>query len=680
MKKTIGIFAHVDAGKTTFSEQLLYHTKSIRTRGRVDHKEAFLDSHKIEKERGITVFSDIGVFNYKDCEYYLIDTPGHIDFSPEMERTISILDYAIVLISAVEGVQGHTETVWQLLRKHNIPTFIFINKMDREGADLDRVIEEVKNTLTDDICLISDRDLNNLNEETIEFIAERDEELFEFYLENGYDSKLWIEKLKQLVKENKIFIGTKGSALLDQGVEEFLEIFHNLSYTDYIEKVFENNTFVSKENDDYIKYKDSSINCGNNSSNKRLKGRVFKVRYDEKGNRVTFLKVLSGELKVKDEVIYNIDGEEKREKINEIRRYSGNKFEVRDIIYPGEVLGLVGITSLCPGMAVGIEEKLTYDMVPTLRAKVEVDEKLNSRDVLKYFRILESEENSLNVVWSEEFQEIHISIMGKIQLEVLKEILIDRFSLKVEFGTPEILYKETIKGETEGFGHFEPLRHYAEVQLKLEEGPRGSGITYENKCHSDFLTTGNQNLIRTHIFEREHRGILTGSTVTDIKVTLLTGRAHNKHTEGGDFREATKRALRQGLETIENMLLEPYYKFKIDVDMNLMGRVISDIQKMSGEFEEPRSYGNRVVITGRGPVATFMNYSLEFQAFTHGKGSLNLIFHGYDICHNTEEIIETKGYNKNADPEYTSSSIFCAKGVGYSVPWDEVKSYMHCLK
>lgn len=651
MKKAIGVFAHVDAGKTTFSEQLLYHTKSIKARGRVDHKEAFLDSHKIERERGITVFSDIGIFKYKDSEYYLIDTPGHIDFSPEMERAMGVLDYAILLISAVEGVQGHTETVWQLLRRNNIPTFIFINKIDREGADLQKVIHEIRNTLSSEVCLIEE-ELYNLGDENIEFIAERNEELLEIYLDKGYDNCLWIDKLKELIKSGKIFIALKGSALLDEGIKEFLENFNNLSYTNY-EKT---------------------------EDNKDFKGRVFKVKYDEKGNRVTFIKALQGELKVKDEIIYSVNEEEIREKINEIRSYNGNRYESKDKIVSGEILGVVGISSLRAGMGMGVSDLNEFSMIPTLRAKVDFDKNVNLREVLRYFKILESEENSLNVIWSEELQEIHISIMGKIQLEVLKDILKDRFNLSVNFGTPEILYKETMEGEVDGFGHFEPLRHYAEVHLKLKEGPRGSGITFKNKCHSDFLTTGNQNLIRTHIFEREHKGILIGSIITDIEITLMNGRAHLKHTEGGDFREATKRAIRQGVESAKNILLEPYYKFKIDVDVNLMGRVISDIQKMSGIFNEPRNYGERIIIEGRGPVATFMNYALEFQAFTKGKGSLSLVFHGYDICHNSEEVIEAKGYNKDADPEYTSSSIFCAKGVGYAVPWDQVKEHIHCLK
>lgn len=648
MNKSIGIFAHVDAGKTTFSEQLLFHSKSIRTRGRVDHKGAFLDSHKIEKERGITVFSDIGIFDYKDSKYFLIDTPGHIDFSPEMERAISVLDYAIVIVSAVEGVQGHTETVWKLLRKHHIPTFIFINKIDRVGARILEVIQELRRSLSKDITLFQSSNLNELRDEEAEFIAERDEELMELYFEEGYDSKTWKETLRTLIREEKIFICNKGSALEDEGVVEFMEIFHELTRTDY-------------------------------DSADKLTARVFKVKYDDKGNRVTFLKLLSGSLKVKDEIYYDVGEEKVQEKVNEIRRYNGTKYQVCDEALAGEIIGVVGLIGLKAGMGIGVKGEI-YDMIPTLRAKVMFEEGLNPREVLKCFKILESEEASLNVTWSEEFQEIYISIMGKIQIEVLKEILLDRFNIKVEFGIPEILYKETMKGQVEGFGHFEPLRHYAEVHLKLEEGPRGSGITFENKCHNDFLTPGNQNLIRTHVFEREHKGILTGSTITDLKITLITGRAHNKHTEGGDFREATKRAIRQGFEKAEKVLLEPFYKFRMDVDLSLLGRVMSDIQKMSGTFNEPETFGNRVVIHGKGPVAEFMNYPLEFQAFTKGKGTLSMVFSGYEECHNAAEVIEKIGYKKDADPEYTSSSIFCAKGVGFSVPWDEAEGYMHCLK
>lgn len=648
MKKTFGIFAHVDAGKTTFSEQILYYTKSIRKKGRVDYKEAFLDSQKVEKERGITVFSDVGTFSYDGDTYYLIDTPGHIDFSPEMERTLSILDYAILVVSAVEGIQGHTETLWNLLKNRKIPTFIFINKIDRVGADVNKVYQQLKRRFSEDICLLSNNSLMNLSDEEIEFIAGKDEELLNLYFEDNYNNQLWINKLKFLVKERQIFVASSGSALLDQGVREFLDIFNKLTMTNYeLADIFT--------------------------------GKVFKIRYDEKGTRITYIKALSGLLKVKDELVYNHNGEEIREKVNEIRAYNGVKYEIKDVASAGDVFAVTGISNMKAGMGIGIEDS-TEEMIPTLTAKVLYDSTVNIKEVLKYLKILESEEKTLNVQYDEILKEMHINVMGKIQLEVLKEIIQERFNLNVEFDKPEILYKETIGNEVNGYGHFEPLRHYAEVHLKLLPGERGEGIVFENRCHNDYLTTGQQNLIKTHIFEKKHRGILTGSEIDDIKVILITGRAHIKHTEGGDFREATKRALRQGLDSAENILLEPYYNFKIEVDNQLLGRVLSDVQKMNGTFNEQQSVGDRVIITGRGPVATFMDYSLEFQALSKGKGGLSLMYGGYDVCHNAEEVIERIGYNKDADPEYTSSSIFCAKGVGYSVKGDEVVNYMHCLK
>ena len=648
MKKTFGIFAHVDAGKTTFSEQILYYTKSIRKKGRVDYKDAFLDSQKVEKERGITVFSDVGTFSYDGDTYYLIDTPGHIDFSPEMERTLSILDYAILVVSAVEGIQGHTETLWNLLKNRKIPTFIFINKIDRVGADVNKVYQQLKRRFSEDICLLSNNSLMNLSDEEIEFIAGKDEELLNLYFEDNYNNQLWINKLKFLVKERQIFVASSGSALLDQGVREFLDIFNKLTMTNYeLADIFT--------------------------------GKVFKIRYDEKGTRITYIKALSGLLKVKDELVYNHNGEEIREKVNEIRAYNGVKYEIKDVASEGDVFAVTGISNMKAGMGIGIEDS-TEEMIPTLTAKVLYDSTVNIKEVLKYLKILESEEKTLNVQYDEILKEMHINVMGKIQLEVLKEIIQERFNLNVEFDKPEILYKETIGNEVNGYGHFEPLRHYAEVHLKLLPGERGEGIVFENRCHNDYLTPGQQNLIKTHIFEKKHRGILTGSEIDDIKVILITGRAHIKHTEGGDFREATKRALRQGLDSAENILLEPYYNFKIEVDNQLLGRVLSDVQKMNGTFNEQQSVGDRVIITGRGPVATFMDYSLEFQALSKGKGGLSLMYGGYDVCHNAEEVIERIGYNKDADPEYTSSSIFCAKGVGYSVKGDEVVNYMHCLK
>ena len=428
MKKTFGIFAHVDAGKTTLSEQILYYTKSIRKKGRVDYKEAYLDSQRIEKERGITVFSDVGAFSYDNSTYYLLDTPGHIDFSPEMERTLNVLDYGILVISAVEGIQGHTETLWNLLKKNNIPTFIFINKVDRVGADIQSIYNDIKKRFSNDICLLEGDSLRDLSNEEIEFIAERDDELLNLYFEEKYDEGLWIEKLKILVKERKIFIASIGSALLDKGVKEFLDIFNNLTITNY------------NEND-------------------KFRGKVFKIRYDEKGARITYIKAVSGTLKVKDEITYFADGNEVKEKVNEIRAYNGIKYVVRDEGKAGEIFAITGISNMKAGMGIGIEDISNEEMIPTLTAKVLYDSSINIKEVLKYFKILESEEKTLNVQYDEILKELHINVLGKIQLEVLKDIIEERFNIKVEFDKPEILYKETIDNEVNGYGHFEPLRH-----------------------------------------------------------------------------------------------------------------------------------------------------------------------------------------------------------------------------
>ncbi|CAM2895604.1 GTP-binding protein [Clostridium sporogenes] len=651
MHKTIGILAHVDAGKTTFAEQILYHTKSIRNRGRVDHKNSFLDNHKIEKERGITVFSEQGTFNYKDSTYYLIDTPGHMDFSSEMERAIQVMDYAVIIISGVEGIQGHTETVWNLLRKHNIPVLFFINKIDRVGANAENVIEDIKLNFTKKVCFI-DKLLNSdeLSPELIEFIAEQDEYLLEKYLEDNYEKDLWLKSMKKLIKKSELFPCFIGSALQDIGIEDFLENLHVLTYTEYNEE-------------------------------EKFSGRVYKIRHDEQNNRLTYIKVLSGSLKVKEEIaLPNIENDF-CEKVNEIRIYNGDKYINVDKAEAGQIFAVTGLSSANIGDGIGtLKDKATYNMVPTLKSKVIFDESLNVKDVLKYFKILESEDPSLNIIWDEKFQEIQVYIMGVIQLEVLKNLMEERFNISIDFGPCEILYKETILDTVIGYGHFEPLKHYCEVHLKLEAGERNSGIIFESACHTDDLTTGNQNLVKTHIFERDHHGILTGSPITDIKITLLTGRAHNKHTSGGDFREATFRALRQGLEKAKNVLLEPYYSFKMEMPLDYMGRVLSDIQKLKGDFNPPETIHNKAIIKGRGPVATFMNYSIEFISFTKGKGKFNFVFDGYDICHNEKEVIEKIGYDKNADIEYTSTSIFCSKGQAFLVKYDEAEEYMHCLK
>jgi ribosomal protection tetracycline resistance protein len=650
MKKTIGILAHVDAGKTTFSEQLLYHTQSIKQRGRVDHKDAFLDSHDIERQRGITVFADQGLFSIRDSQYFLIDTPGHIDFSPEMERAIQVMDFAIIIISAVEGIEGHTETVWELLRKYEVPTFFFINKTDRIGADVDRVINEIRLNLTEDVCELTESyDGGEMREDLIEFIAERNESLLEYYMENGYQMDLWLNTMQEMINGCLLFPCTCGSALQDIGIDGFLEKLDQLTKTQY-------------------------------ESNQPFSGTVYKIRHDQNGTRITFIKALSGSLKVRDELMYGNAEKSIMEKVTQIRLYSGSKFNTVDRVEAGELFAVTGLSLTEVGDGIGlIRNQNGYEMVPTLKSKVHFEPTVNIREALQYFKQLDSEDPSLNVTWQEKFQEIHIHVMGKIQLEVLEQVVWDRFQLRVTFTEPVILYKETVSSEVIGYGHFEPLGHYAEVHLKIEPGIRNSGIVFENKCHADDLTVGNQNLIKHHLFEKEHHGIMTGSPITDVKVTLLTGRAHNKHTSGGDFREATLRALRQGLEKATNILLEPYYQYKIKVDLEQMGRVISDIQTAHGIFDTPITEGNKAILTGIVPVATFLNYSSQLASFTQGKGSIQLVFAGYNHCHNEQEVINKIGYNKNADPEYSSSSIFCSKGQGYTVVWNEVEEKMHCL-
>lgn len=647
MKKTIGILAHVDAGKTTFSEQILYHTNSIRKRGRVDHQDAFLDSHDIERTRGITVFADQGMFTYRNSHYYLIDTPGHVDFSPEMERAIQVMDYAIIIISAVEGIEGHTETVWDLLRRYQVPTFFFINKVDRVGADVEAVMSEIRQNLTPDVIDVTDLfHEGTMKEELVEFVAVRDESLLVTYMDSGYDEELWLSNLQKLISNNQVFLSASGSALQDIGLESFLEMLDQLTITHY-------------------------------SSTEPFQGRVYKIRHDSNGTRITFMKAFSGTLKVRDIV----NCRDSTEKITQIRQYSGSTFKTVESVEAGELFAVIGLTNASIGDGVGENTDIVnFEMVPTLKSKVIFEPSVNIKEALRFFKILEAEDPSLNVIWEEGIQQIHIHVMGTIQLEVLEQLVFERFQLKVQFADPEILYRETIDNEVIGYGHFEPLMHYAEVHLKIEPAERNSGIQFVNVCHADDLGIGHQNLIRHHLFERQHHGLLTGSPLTDVKVTLLTGRAHNKHTSGGDFREATFRAIRQGLEKASNILLEPFYQFKVKVNLEQMGKVLTDIQKAHGSYESPVTEQGKSIITGTVPVATFMNYPSQLAALTSGKGSISLVFSGYERCHNESEVIDRIGYNKDADPEYTSSSIFCAKGSGYTVPWDEAEEKMHGLK
>lgn len=642
MHKTIGILAHVDAGKTTFSEQLLYHTKTIRSRGRVDHQDTFLDAHAIEKNRGITVFSDQATFTYNNETYTLIDTPGHVDFSPEMERAIQVMDYAIIVISAVEGVEGHTETVWQLLQQYRVPTFFFINKTDREGANIEAVLHDIRHDLTEDIVLWETTD-GILREETVEAIAERDEQLLEAYFTEGYDPTLWTGTTKNMVQQQALSLCMAGSALQDEGVKDFLEMLHMFTETNYDRK-------------------DS------------LKAKVYKIRHDQTGQRLTYLKLLQGTLHIRDEITYR----KKTEKITGLFEMNGQKQGAIREAEAGMVIAVTGLTEAQVGDTIGYQEEMTFELIPTLTSTVICEEALHPKDLLAHFQQLNAEDPSLQVVWDEASQEIHVHVMGTIQLEVLQQVVEERFQVEVSFGKPTILYKETVDEAVIGYGHFEPLRHYAEAHLKIEPAPRDSGVTFESVCHVNELALSYQNLIEQYVLEKEHHGLLTGSPLTDVHITLLTGRADQEHTAGGDFREATHRAIRQGLEQAENRILEPFYNFKMKVQLDLVGRVLSDIQQAHGQFDAPETIGDQTVITGTVPVATFMEYPTTFASITNGRGALSLQFRGYAACHNEEAVITRISYNKDADAAYTSSSIFCTKGKGYTVPWYEAKEAMHC--
>jgi len=645
MHITIGVLAHVDAGKTTFSEQLLFHTNSIQARGRVDHQDTFLDNHELERQRGITIFAEQGRMSIGNDTYTLIDTPGHVDFSPEMERAIRVMDYAIIIVSAVEGLQGHTETVWQLLRQYHVPTFFFINKIDREGADVETVMGQLQKDCSEDVLFV-DEPLRSdyVSNHMMEWLAERDEQLLDAFLNEKLDSSSCLTHLHTMIKQEKAFLCFTGSALKDIGIKEFLAQLPLLTKTQYNNKAL-------------------------------FQGEVFKIRHDGH-QRLTFIKALQGTLHVRDEFSFG----EVTEKVTEIRLYNGSRYVTTQEVEAGEIFAVKGISQANIGDIIGFSgNPQPYELVPTLQAKVQYEGDQHIKEVLKIFRTLEAEEPSLRVLWHEKFQEIHVHIMGVIQLEVLIEVLHKRFSLDISFSEPQILYMETIATTVTGYGHFEPLKHYAEVHLLMEPNTRGTGNTFVNACHADDLSVGHQRLIEKHLFERDHHGLLTGLPVTDIRFTLLTGRAHIKHTDGGDFREAAFRALRQGLEQAENVLLEPYYRFKLKAPSDFIGRMMTDIQQAAGTFDAPTLTENDAILTGRAPVATFMSYSTTFAAYTNGKGVLSLQFDGYDVCHNKEDIITQIGYDKNADPEYTSSSIFCAKGKGYSVPWQEAEAAMHCI-
>lgn len=640
MKKTvISILAHVDAGKTTLSEALLYTVGQLKKLGRVDNKNAFLDNYELERRRGITIFSKQAVLKTQNIEITLLDTPGHVDFSSEAERTLQVQDYAILVISARDGVQPHTETLWRLLSRYDVPVFIFVNKMDLDGTDKNAVLAELKKHLSEN-CV----DFTASDEELSENAALCDEKLMEKYLEHGEISAAEIAKA---IKERKIFPCWFGSALKLNGVAEFIG---------GLEK--------------YTLEQDYGSEFG---------ARVFKIARDPQGNRLTYMKITGGSLRARSTIGYLPKGGESclEEKANMLRIYSGEKFEPTDEVTAGGVCAVLGLSATYPGQGLGFENDFFKPMLkPVLTYRVLLPAEISPVEFLPKLRQLEEEDPQL-LVSGNATGEIYVHLMGEIQAEVLQSLAEERFGVHIEFDHGSIIYKETVAAPVEGVGHFEPLRHYAEVHLLIEPGEPESGITVDSLCREEVLGKNWQRLIITHVLEKTHRGVLTGAPLTDVKITLVAGRAHVKHTEGGDFRQATYRALRQGLMKAENILLEPFYAFRLEVPAEQLGRAVSDIRVMDGKIASPESDGVTAVITGRAPVSEMRSYQSDVMAYTKGKGKLALFPDGYSPCHNTEKVIAAAGYDPEADLENTPDSVFCSHGAGVTVKWYDVEKYMH---
>ena len=633
MNQVFGIFAHVDAGKTTLSEQLLYHAGATRALGRVDNGNTLLDTNRVERERGITIFSDYASFSWEGGQFFLLDTPGHVDFSGEMERTLSVLDFAILVVSCVEGIQSHTETLWQLLKAYQIPTLIFLNKTDRAGADRTRVFAELRKRFSEDLL---DFD-QGFCESAKEALAERDEAFLEFFL-NGIPSDAdCLAALQRLFAARACFPCLSGAALSGDGVDRLLALLPKLLAE------------TSAESAD-------------------LRARVYKIAHDEKGQRLTFLKITGGTLSVK-EVLQG-------EKINEIRFYQGAKYTTATAAQTGILCAVTGLTHTKPGMGIGTEETLPSPVcTPALIAGVQAPPNIPPQTVLHDFLLLSDEDPLLQAEW--ENGEVRVHIMGAVQLAVLPELVHDRFGYPITFGPCRVAYRESIRHPVMGYGHFEPLRHYAEVHLRLDPMPTGSGISFRSECPTDVLALNWQRLIETHVFEKVHRGVLTGAPLDDVQITLVFGRAHLKHTEGGDFREAVYRAIRQALRRADCFLLEPLYRFSIDVPLETAGRVLTDIQRMHGTFDPPASAdGVRAVITGTAPVATMMNYAQDLAVLTRGKGTLRLFASGYAPCHNEADVLAASSYDPDRDIENPADSVFCSHGAGFPVSWREAERYM----
>lgn len=640
-KMVIGILAHVDSGKTTLSESMLYVSGKVRRLGRVDHGDAFLDTYELEKSRGITIFSKQAVFELGDKSVTLLDTPGHVDFSAEMERTLQVLDYAILVINGADGVQGHTRTLWSLLQKYQIPAFLFVNKMDQVGTDAEKLLLELKEKL-DEACIFFGE--NQKKDEFYDALAMCNEEAMEEYLENGV---IQDHTVIRMIRRREVFPCYFGSALKLEGIEAFLN-----GISRYTEE---------------------------SKWTERFGAKVYKISRDSQNNRLTHMKITGGTLKVKDVLGQKQDGEAQwEEKVNQIRIYSGDKFEAVQEAGAGTVCAVTGLGQTYPGEGLGIEkDSETPVLEPVLNYQILFPPSYDAHTILKDLRQLEEEEPMLRIVWKEELGEIHAQLMGEVQIEILQSLMKERFGVPISFGTGNIVYKETIQNTVEGVGHYEPLRHYAEVHLILEPGRRGSGLQFDTICSEDVLDRNWQRLVLTHLMEKIHRGVLTGSAITDIKITLAAGRAHLKHTEGGDFRESTYRAVRQGLMQADSILLEPYYDFRLEVPSECVGRALTDIQKRYGEFKPPEVEGEDSVIVGSVPVATMRDYAREVASYSKGRGRLFCTLQGYAPCHNPEEVMEAYGYDPERDLENPTGSVFCAHGAGFAVPWNEVPEYMH---
>ena len=648
---TLGILAHVDAGKTTLSEALLFTAGAIRKAGRVDKKDAFLDNYELERERGITIFSKQAVFSYEDLRITLLDTPGHVDFSTEMERTLQVLDAAVLLISAADGVQSHTRTLWKLLESYQVPVFLFVNKMDQPGADQEKILAGIQNQLSgncvDFTPLVGTAATESKGaaleadmQEAMEAVAICDEELLNSFLTDGRISQ---GQLREKIAERKVFPCLFGSALRLQGIEALLSAI--AAYAP--EKTYP----------------------------EAFGARVFKVTRDSQGSRLTHMKITGGTLKAKMELTC---AEDKTEKVNQIRIYSGERFEAVNEAVAGSVCAVTGLLGTMAGQGLGMEKNLESPfLTPVLSYCLLLLEGTDPMAVMPKLKELEEEDPALSFTWEEELKEIHVHVMGEVQMEILKVLIRERFGLEIAFGKGRIVYKETIADTVEGVGHFEPLRHYAEVHLLLEPGEPGSGLQFETDCSEDILARNWQRLILTHLEEKQHRGVLTGSVITDMKITLVSGRAHQKHTEGGDFRKATYRAVRQGLMEAMSVLLEPYYEFRLEIPEEMTGRAMTDMEKLFADFTLAERAEGRCVLTGCAPVETMRDYQKEVYAYTRGQGSLTVRLKGYMPCHNADEVIEERHYDPEADLRNPAGSVFCSHGAGCVVPWNQVKEYMH---